>query len=69
MPLIVDDILLGVLSVYSPDQQGFSHRQAQTLALLASEGLEQLSDDIAPAPAHRPRPLPVRRPRIVSVPA
>ena len=69
MPLIVGDILLGVLSVYSPDQQGFSHRQAQTLALLASEGLEQLSDDSAPAPAHRPRPLPVRRPRIVPVPA
>ena len=69
MSLIVNDILLGVLSVYSPDQQGFSHRQAQTLALLASEGLEQLSDDVAPAPAHRPRRLRVRRPRIVPVPA
>ena len=69
MPLIVDDILLGVLSVYSPHQQGFSHRQAQTLALLASEGLAQMSDDVAPAPVDRPRPLPVRRPRIVPVPA
>ena len=69
MPLIVNDILLGVLSVYSPDQQGFSHRQAQTLALLASEGLEQMSDDIAPAPVDRPRRLPVRPPRIVPVSA
>ena len=69
MPLILNDTLLGVLSVYSPDQQGFSQRQAQTLTLLASEGIEQLSDDVAPAPAPRPRLLPVRRPRIVPIPA
>ena len=69
MPLMFNDTLLGVLSVYSPDQQGF-HRQAQTVTLLASEGLEQMSDDVAQAPARGPRPLPVpQRPRIVPVSA
>ena len=45
MPLIWNDTLLGVLSVYSSDQQGLSHRQAQTVMLLASEGLEQMWND------------------------
>ena len=69
MPLIVNDTLLGVFSVYSPDQQGFSHQQAQTLTLLVREGLEQIPDDVVAVPAHRSRPLPVLRPRIFAVPA
>ena len=69
LPLIVNDTVLGVLSIYSPEHPGLNHRQAQTITLLAGEGLEQMSDGVVPAPAHRPRPLPVRRPRIVSIPA
>ena len=42
---------------------------AQTITLLAGEGLEQMSDCVAPAPAPRPCLLPIRRPRIVSMPA
>ena len=45
MPLVWNDTSLGVLSVYSPEQQGLSHRQAQTVMLLASEGLEQMWND------------------------
>ena len=77
MPLIWDDTLRGVLSVYSPDPQGLSRRQTQTVTLLATEGLEQLSDgSVAPVsepatrvPAPGPRPLSFRRPRAVSMPA
>ena len=69
MPLIVNDTLLGVCSVYSPDPQGFSHRQAQTLTLLVREGLEQLPGEVVPEPAHRPRSPSIGRPRIFAVPA
>ena len=69
LPLILNDAVLGVLSVYSPDQQGLNHRQAQTITLLVGEGLEQVSGCVPPVPAHGARLLPVRRPRIVSVPA
>ena len=72
-PLVWNDTLFGVLSVYSPDQQGLSRRQTQTVTLLATEGLQQLSDGnvepVASVPAPRPRPLPAPRPRGVSVSA
>ncbi len=74
-PLVSGDTLVGVLSVYSPDQQGLSHRQRQTVTLLAGEGLEPMSDGkvelvvehTAPAPGRRS--LLVQRPRAVSMPA
>jgi len=69
LPLIVNDTVLGVLSIYSPEHPGLNHRQAQTITLLAGEGLAQMSDCVAPAPAPRPRLLPIRRPRIVSMSA
>ncbi|MCH7748877.1 MAG: GAF domain-containing protein, partial [Acidobacteria bacterium] len=72
-PLVWNDTLFGVLSVYSPDQQGLSRRQTQTVTLLATEGLQQLSDGdvepVASVPAPGPRPLPGPRPRGVSVSA
>ena len=78
-PLVWDDTLLGVLSIYSPDDRGLSRRQARTVTMLANEGLEPmiegdhepLADQIAPA-ARRPpgpRPVPAPRPVPVSVPA
>ncbi len=73
-PLVSDNTLVGVLSVYSPDPQGLSHRQRQTVTLLVGEGLEPMSDsNVEPAvervaPAPRPHSLPVRRPGIVSIP-
>ena len=72
-PLVSDNTLIGVLSVYSPNPQGLSHRQRQTVTLLVGEGLEPMSDGepvverVAPAPG--PRSLPVRRPTVVSIPA
>ena len=74
-PLVSGDTLVGVLSVYSPDEQGLSLRQRQTVTLLAGEGLEPTSDDkvelavepVAPAPGRRS--LLVQRPRAVSMPA
>ena len=74
IPIVWDDTLLGVLSIHSPGQQGLGSRQRQTVTLLASEGLESMSDGkldpVAPAPpAPRPRALPVQYPRALSVPA
>ena len=74
-PLVSGDTLVGVLSVYSPDEQGLSVRQRRTVTLLAGEGLEPTSDDkvelavepVAPAPGRRA--LLVQRPRAVSMPA
>ena len=72
-PLVSDNALVGVLSVYSPDPQGLSHRQQQTVTLLVGEGLdsdgnvEPVAERVAPAPG--PRSLPVRRPTVVSIPA
>jgi hypothetical protein len=72
-PLVWNDTLLGVLSVYSPDQQGLSRRQTETVTLLATEGVDQLSDGnvepVASVPTPRPRPLSIHRPRAVSLPA
>ena len=76
-PLVSGDTLLGVLSIYSPDQQGLSRRQTRTVTLLVSEGLERMSEGnpdpvaepVAPTPAPGPRPLPFQRPGAVSVPA
>ena len=74
-PLVSGDTLAGVLTVYSPDQRGLSHRQRQTVTLLVGEGLEPMSDGkVEPVvervtPAPRPRSLSVQRPSIVSVPA
>ena len=72
-PLVWNDTLYGVLSVYSPDQQGLSRRQTRTVMLLATEGLEQLSDGnvdpVVSVPPRGPHRLPARHPRIVSVSA
>ena len=68
-PLVWGDTLLGVLSVYSPDQQGLSRRQTRMVTLLAREGLEPMSDGdhelvaaAAGPPAPGPRPMLVQRP-------
>ena len=71
-PLVSNDTLLGVLSIYSPDPQGLNRRQIQTVTQLASQGLapvvdaavEPVAAPVAPVPELRP--LPVRRPRVVS---
>jgi len=75
-PLVWNDNLVGVLSVYSADEQGLSRRQIRMVSMLASEGLERLADRTldpveAPAlpPVPRPRLVPVRRPGTVSLPA
>jgi GAF domain-containing protein len=76
MPLVSGDALLGVLSVYSPDQEGLTRRQTRMISMLVSEGLERSADrDFEPVaePASpstpRPRSIPRRRRRGVSVPA
>ena len=79
-PLVSGDLLLGVLSVYSPDKQGLSRRQTQTVSMLASEGLDSMvGADLEPArdaaaaspppPEPGPGPVPVRQPSVLSLPA
>ena len=75
-PLVSGDDLLGVLSIYSPDQRGLSRRQTRTVMLLVSEGLDRMSEtdpepiaEPAFPPVQGPRPLPFQRPGAVSVPA
>ena len=76
-PLVSAGTLLGVLSIYSPDQQGLSRRQTRTVTLLVSEGIERMSEGnpepiaepVSPAPVPGPQPLPFQRPGTVSVPA
>jgi putative nucleotidyltransferase with HDIG domain len=76
MPLVWNDILVGVLSVYSADEQGLSRRQTRTVSMLVKEGLERVADrslgptgDPVLPPVPRPRPMPVR-PRVsASLPA
>jgi hypothetical protein len=80
MPLVVDEDLAGVLTVYSPDVRGLSKRQSATLALLVKEGLEPMSAaefepvlDAPPltlaAPGPGPRRVTRGPARVVSMPA
>jgi hypothetical protein len=81
IPLVSNDVLLGVLSVYAPDPQGLSRRQTRTVSLLASEGLEPMDEGLlepaavlpvdAPAAlAPGPRPVaPRQRQRAISMTA
>lgn len=79
MPLVVDEYLAGVLTVYSPDVRGLSKRQSATVGLLAKEGLEPMSeaefDPVLDAPpvtlasGPGPRPVPRRHARVVSMSA
>ena len=73
-PLIWNDRLLGVLSVYSPDKRGLSPRQAQMVSALVSDGLVPSGRPgpeplVAPALPAGPRPVPLRGRGVVSVPA
>jgi len=76
MPLVSGDTLLGVLSVHSPDQEGLTRRQTRMISMLVSDGLERSADrdfepvaETASPPTPRPRSMPRRRRRGVSVPA
>jgi putative nucleotidyltransferase with HDIG domain len=42
MPLVAGDALLGVLSIYSPDEAGLTRRQVRTVSMLVGEGLERV---------------------------
>ena len=55
--------LVGVLSVYLPDPQGLTKRQARTVALLASEGLAPMVDaELDPVPTQGLARHPVHAP-------
>ena len=81
-PLVSNDTLLGVLTVYTPDRQGLTRRQIRTVTLLVADGLAPVSDAVSEphdeplvaassfaASGPRAVPSPRRRRRPVSVPA
>lgn len=72
IPLVGNDALLGVLSVYSPDPQGLTRSQTRRVSQLASEGLElrtpaDSSDDAPPSQTIGPRPVPFKHPTSLPV--
>ncbi len=76
-PLVSDDTLVGVLTVYTPDRQGLTCRQIRTVTLLVADGLVPTTDAAStprdepmvaasPFAASGPRAVPSPRPRSVS---
>ncbi len=74
MPLVSDDTLLGVLTIYTPDRQGLTRPQIRAVTLLVADGLEPMNEtaseplaepSVAAAAfgAPGPRAVPARRPR------
>lgn len=79
-PLMSNDTLLGVLTIYTTNRQGLTTSQIRAVNVLVADGLEPMSEDAdgvldapaaeAPAPPRPgPRPVPSRRPRRLPVSA
>jgi putative nucleotidyltransferase with HDIG domain len=80
IPLMSNDTLLGVLTIYTPNRQGLTPGQIHTVTVLVADGLEPMSENAsepldapaveAPAPVRSgPRAIPSPGPRRLPVSA